>query len=146
MIVLQKNPDEEVIPQDPAGTESQGVDIDDAAIKTFEDMMENDTVYQYPSYPYGAIHHVESIEIRDSFLWIECTDFNEHGLRPYQASMKVVTDLSTSDNSTNRMLACLAFFKWDGKEYHPCPLVPGQDDMRFIIIGTLDELQCKATM
>lgn len=112
-----------------------------------------------PSTPYGC-PRVSECERRapepgkaGSNLRIEFTDWNDEGLRykdgPYEktdAKVSLFVDPDFLDNSTNRTLACLCFFQWDGSNYNQISLSKeGHDDLKYVAIGNISQIDIELT-
>lgn len=63
--------------------------------------------------------------------------FGEH--KPGGIEATLFIDTGNVDNATNRLLACLCFFRWSGKEFTPVPLIEGRESLRYIVLGNIEE-------
>jgi hypothetical protein len=57
--------------------------------------------------------------------------------------MRLLIDGDFNENASNRILACLSFFKWNGQEYIPCSLIGDHDDLRHVVLGNITEIEAE---
>ena len=124
-------------PLAPAGTEAKGdkavkpVDVEDNLFKT---------VCPAPATPEGSYRTTE-IKAGGSSLSVHFRDWNDKGLRSEPSGMRFSINTDFDDNVSNKILACLTFFKWNGKEYAPCSLIEDHSDLAYIVLGNITEFE-----
>lgn len=134
---MNKSVDKEK-PQSPAVTEDQG----GKSVKG--DDKYNPDICPLPATPSGCYLSTEIESYRkDHYLSVNFIDYNEQGKRPDRADVRLLIDLNFNENATNRILACLSFFKWTGQQYVPVSLIEDHDDLRYIVLGNIDEFEVK---
>lgn len=125
-------------PQTPGVTEVQGQVKVNASNKYIPDLT------PLPVTPSGCYLSTGIEWNKDKFqLSVEFTDFNDQGKRPESGDIRLLINTNFNENASNRILACLSFFKWNGQEYIPVSLIEGQDDLKFVVLGNITEFQVK---
>ena len=100
-----------------------------------------------PTTPYGCPIITELKSPEGGGLHIEFTDWNSKRERYLDsedendtADVRLLINTGFNENATNRTLACLCFFQWDGQNYNQVSLSKeGHDDLKYVVIGNIIE-------
>ena len=123
-------------PQAPAGTEAQG-----KSVKTPYDVDNKlwEAVCPCPVTP-GGCYDSDEFSTSEWGLTVAFTDYNDLKLRSADSQMRLLIDGDFNENASNRILACLSFFRWNGKEYEPASLIADHDDLKYVVLGNIIEI------
>jgi hypothetical protein len=121
-------------PQTSGGTEARG----GKSVKSHEKSITD--ICPLPAKP-DSCNITDSLKYDEYGLSVEFTDYNSQGLRPERSNIRLSIDMNFQENATNRILACISFFKWNGQEYIPCSLIGDHNDMQHIALGNISEFE-----
>ena len=91
----------------------------------------------------GGCYDSDSFKAGGYGLTVMFTDHNDFKLRSKPSEMRLLIDGDFNENASNRILACLSFFKWNGQEYIPCSLIGDHDDLRHVVLGNITEIEAE---
>ena len=80
------------------------------------------------------------------FLNLDFTDYNDLGLRPDTSECRLSINTGWLDNTSNRVLAALCFFKWNGTDYERISLHENDEDLQYIALGHVAEFWAEEPM